>query len=240
MEKYFVAYVVNSFFLLVSILFMVYAFFNLDFLKGKNIDEYTNNYCQFNSSNLICKNKFKKNKFIWIFVDGNSYDQLFLLRNKTKYRIPLIFRGKGQGYKHTSQLFSEMFTGIPSRNMDYSKLNTDHIFIQLHKANYSMNFLGINAPVNKLCGIDNKIFKNKRILKEHEKCSFCDFCNITYPIDDSWCQRYFNTVVDRDKRLLSEITKKQNYSDLDHHFKHDKEDILEKINLNECFKKSFF
>ena len=32
-----------------------------------------------------------------------------------------------------------------------------------------MNFLGINAPVNKLCGNDNTIFKNKRILKEHEE-----------------------------------------------------------------------
>ena len=120
MGKYFVVYLINSSFLLASILFMVYGFFNLDFLKGKNIDEYTNDFCQFNSSSLICKNKYKKNKFIWIFVDGNSYDQLFLLRNKTKYRIPIIFRGKGQGYKHTSQLFSEMFSGIPSRNMVYS------------------------------------------------------------------------------------------------------------------------
>ena len=233
--NYFIAYFINSVFIIAGILFIVYGFFNLDFLKGKNVDEYTNDYCQLNPSSLICKNKYKKNKFIWIFVDGNAYDQLVLLSNKTKYKIPIIFRGKGQGYKHTSQLFSEMFSGVPSRNMKYNKLKTDQIFTQLHNANYSMNFLGMNEPVNKLCGKDNKIFKNKHIFKKHEKCSFCDFCNVTYPIEDDWCQNYYKTIVNRDKRLLPKITKEQVYKDLDHHFKIENKDILETINLNNCF-----
>jgi len=75
MGNYSIAYFINSVFIIAGILFIVYGFFNLDFLKGKNVDEYTNDYCQLNPSSLICKNKYKKNKFIWIFVDGNAYDQ---------------------------------------------------------------------------------------------------------------------------------------------------------------------
>ena len=240
MEKYIKAYLLNSIFLFAAILFITYGFFNLDFLQGNNIDDYTNNYCQLNPSSLICKNKYKKNKFIWIFVDGNAYDQLVLLQNKTKYRIPIIFRGKGQGYKHTSPLFSEMFSGVVSRNMFYNELKTDHIFKQLHNANYTMNFLGINAPVNKLCGVKSDTFKNRRVLKKHELCSFCDFCNLTYNIEDSWCQNYYKSIINRDGRLLPEINKKKIYSDLDYHFIKDNKDILEDINLNDCFKKTFF
>ena len=160
MGNYLRSYIFNSIVIISAILFIVYGFLNLDFLKGNNIDEYTNDYCQLNTSSLICKNKYKKNKFIWIFVDGNAYDQLVLLSNKNKSKIPIIFRGKGKGYKHTSQLFSEMFSGVPSRNMKYNKLKTDQIFTQLNKANYTMNFLGMSEPVNHLCGKDNKYFKN--------------------------------------------------------------------------------
>ena len=239
MGNYLRAYFLNSIFLFAAILFIVYGFFNLDFLKGNNIDEYTNNFCQSNSSSLICKNKYKKNKFIWVFVDGNAYDQLVLLKNKEKYGIPIIFRGKGEGYKHTSPLFSEMFSGVISRSIFYSELKTDHIFKQLYSANYSMNFLGMNHPVNKLCGVKTKTFKNRRILKEHEICSFCDFCNVTYNIEDSWCKNYYKTIINRDERLLPEISKEKIYSDLDKHFKNDNKDILENIDLNDCFKKSF-
>ena len=240
MENYLRSYIFNSILIISAILFIVYGFFNLDFLKGNNIDEYTNDYCQLNPSSLICKNKYKKNKFIWIFVDGNAYDQLVLLSNKNKYKIPIIFRGKGKGYKHTSQLFSEMFSGVPSRNMKYNKLKTDQIFTQLNKANYTMNFLGMSEPVNHLCGKENKYFENKRILKGHEKCSFCDFCNVTYPYEDDWCLNYYESVINRDKRLLPNITKEKIYLDLDKHFKKDNKDILESINLNECFQKAFY
>ena len=239
MGNYLRAYFLNSIFLFAAILFIVYGFINLDFLKGNNIDEYTNNFCQSKSSSLICKNKYKKNKFIWVFVDGNAYDQLVLLKNKEKYGIPIIFRGKGEGYKHTSPLFSEMFSGVISRSIFYSELKTDHIFKQLYSANYSMNFLGMNHPVNKLCGVKTKTFKNRRILKEHEICSFCDFCNATYNIEDSWCKNYYKTIINRDERLLPEISKEKIYSDLDKHFKNDNKDILENIDLNDCFKKSF-
>ena len=51
-----------------------------------------------------------------------------------------------------------MFYGVPSRSMFYDELKTDHIFKQLYNANYTINFLGINPPVNKLCGTKNNIF----------------------------------------------------------------------------------
>ena len=66
MDYYLKAYLLNSFILISSIIFIIYGFFNLDFLKGNNIDEYSNGFCQLNPSSLICKNKYKKNNFIWI------------------------------------------------------------------------------------------------------------------------------------------------------------------------------
>ena len=240
MEENIKKYIIYSLFPFFSIIFIIYGFFDLEFLQGNNINEYTNDFCQLNCSSIICKNKYKKNKIIWIFVDGNAYDQLVLLSNKTKYKIPIIFRGKGQGYKHTSILFSEMFSGVPSKSLFYSELKTDHIFKQLYKANYTMNFLGINEPVNKMCGKESKTFKNKRVLRGHEECSFCDFCNVTYPIEDSWCQNYYNSIINIDQRLPSEISKQKVYSDLDYHFKKENLDVIDSVNLNECFKKSFF
>ena len=240
MEKIKKKIIICSIFPLFSLIFILYSFFNPNFLKGNNINEYSNDYCFLNISNLICKNKYKKNKFIWIFLDGNAYDQLVLLSNKTKYGIPIIFRGKGKGYKHTSPLFSQMFSGVPSHSMFYSELETDHIFKQLYNANYTINFLGMDEPVNKLCGKDNKIFQKKHILKKHEKYSFYEFCHVLYPIDDSWSQNYFKSIVDRDQRLSKGITKEKVYSDLDYHFKMENKDILQSLNLNDCFNKSFF
>ena len=59
MGNYLRAYFLNSIFLFAAILFIVYGFFNLDFLRGNDVDEYTNNFSQSNSSSLICKNKYK-------------------------------------------------------------------------------------------------------------------------------------------------------------------------------------
>ena len=103
-----------------------------------------------------------------------------------------------------------------------------------------MNFLGISEPVIDLCGKNNNIFKNKKILPSHEECSFCNFCNVTYPIEDSWSLGYYKTITNRDQRLLPDITKKEIYSYLDHHFKNESEDILESLNLNDCLNKTFF
>ena len=240
MDYYIKSYFINCIFHFISIILLLYGFLKQDFLKGNNIDEYSNDYCQSNPSSLICKNKYKKNKFIWVFVDGNAYDQLVLLKNKTKYGIPIIFRGKGQGFKHTSPLFSEMFSGVPCRSILYDELKTDHIFNQLHLANYTMSFLGINAPVNKLCGVKKNIFKNRKVLGGHEKCSFCNFCNVTYNMEDSWCENYYKSILNVDQRLLPEITLEKVYADLDQHFKVDNKDIIEEINLNECFQKTYY
>ena len=240
MDYYIKSYFINCIFHFISIILLLYGFLKQDFLKGNNIDEYSNDYCQSNPSSLICKNKYKKNKFIWVFVERNAYDQLVLLKNKTKYGIPIIFRGKGQGFKHTSPLFSEMFSGVPCRSILYDELKTDHIFNQLHLANYTMSFLGINAPVNKLCGVKKNIFKNRKVLGGHEKFSFCNFCNVTYNMEDSWCENYYKSILNVDQRLLPEITLEKVYADLDQHFKVDNKDIIEEINLNECFQKTYY
>ena len=94
MEDFLIKYLIFSLFPIFSLIFMVYSFFKPDFLKGINIDKESNEYCLLNSSNLICKNEYKKRKFIWIFLDGNAFDQLVLLRNKSNYGFLSIFEGK--------------------------------------------------------------------------------------------------------------------------------------------------
>ena len=66
-----------------------------------------------------------------------------------------------------------MFSGVPSRNMKYNKLKTDQMFTQLHNANYSMNFLGMNEPVNKLKII--KFLKINTYLKSTKNVLFLIF-----------------------------------------------------------------
>jgi len=242
MSTYLKIYIINACIIFISVYFTVYSLLNINFLKAKNIDEFSNNYCQNNPSNIICKNKYKKNKFIWIFVDGNAYDQLVLLKNKEKYKIPIIFRGKGNGYKQTNILFTSMFSGVINRNLlRCDKIEKDQIFKQLHQSNYKMHFLGLSEPVNKLNGEDNlEIFDKKHIFEDYEDCSFCNFCNVTYPISDSWCEKYYKTITDRDQRLLSSVSKEKLYEDLDKHFKIENNDIMKDINLSSCFKKTFF
>ena len=242
MSTYLKIYIINVCLIFISIYFTVYSFLNINFLKVKNIDEFSNNYCQNNPSSIICKNKYKKNKFIWIFLDGNAYDQLVLLKDKAKYKIPIIFRGKGDGYKHTNPLFTSMFSGVINRNvLRCDKIEKDQIFKQLHQSNYKMHLLGISEPVNKLNGENNlEIFDKKHIFEEHEDCSFCSFCNVTYPISDSWCEKYYKTITDRDQKLLNGISKEKLYEDLDKHFKIENNDIMKDINLSICFKKTFF
>jgi len=242
MRAYLKIYIINVFLIFISIYFTIYSFLYINFLKGKNIDEFSNNYCQTNSSSIICKNKYKKNKFIWIYLDGNAYDQLVLLKDKAKYKIPIIFRVKGEGFKHTNPLFTSMFSGVINRNiLICHKIEKDQIFKQLHQSNYTMRLLGITEPVNKLNGEDNfEIFDKKHIFKEHEDCSFCNFCNVTYPISDSWCKKYYKTITDRDQNLLKGFPKEKLYEDLDKHFKIENNDIMKDINLNTCFQKTFF
>ena len=230
---------INSVIILSSTFFIVYSLFNPTFLKGNNIDEYTNNYCQENPSSIICKNKFKKNKFIWIFVDGNAYDELFLLRkNQSQFKIQKIFRGKGKGFKHTNPLFTEMFSGVTSYNMLCKPINRDQIFKQLHKAGYKMNFLGWTEPVNNLNGKTSDIFIKRHLTVGHDKCSFCCFCNKTYPIDDNWCKDYYKKITDDDQRILDLNLRENLYNDLDKHFKKDQTDILKNINISDCLHKS--
>jgi hypothetical protein len=52
-----------------------------DILEGITLTDYQNDFCQtFTPSSptdalsLICQNKFKKKKFIWIFIDGLAYE----------------------------------------------------------------------------------------------------------------------------------------------------------------------
>lgn len=49
-----------------------------------------------------------------------------------------------------------------------------------------MNFLGINELVIALNEKNTSLFKEKKLLETYENYSFCEFCNITYPINNEW------------------------------------------------------
>ena len=56
MEENIKKYIIYSLFPFFSIIFIIYGFFDLEFLQGNNINEYTNDFCQLNCSSIICKN----------------------------------------------------------------------------------------------------------------------------------------------------------------------------------------
>ena len=91
-----------SIILVLALIILIY-----DLPKKINLDNLTNDYCQtmINSknslNNLICDNKYKKEKIIILFVDGLAFDQLHFLKNISNYNLTNFYKIKGAEYKQT-------------------------------------------------------------------------------------------------------------------------------------------
>ena len=108
MNKHLCLFYLNLFLVLSFIGFSVFIILDPDAMNGVTLEEYNNTFCQtYNKTGendpveLICENKFKKKKFIWVLLDGLAFDQLFLLPNRTVNPIPNFFRIKSKEYKQS-------------------------------------------------------------------------------------------------------------------------------------------
>ena len=154
-----------------TIIFIIFLSNNSNSFKGKNINEYSNNYCR-NKSNeyyeFLCTNKYykynyKKSKFIWIITDGTAYDQLNILNNFEKYKIasPILISGDDITYKHTNEMHETLITGKHGRNFKGNELEGDNLFNQFIQAGYKINFRGCDMPCVDIFG-DKKRGTNKK------------------------------------------------------------------------------
>ena len=139
-------------FLIHVIVIVIYMFFSLlfilnqDLFKGFSVDGYHNNFCldQNNKNNIICSNKYKHNKFIYVLIDGAAYDQLYELReNRDKYNITRIFRGVMSDYKQSAVNHQIMFSGKKNRNFIGNSIKEDNLFYNLFQAGITYTFRGI-------------------------------------------------------------------------------------------------
>ena len=189
--KEFLIYYILNFLITLGIgLIILFLLINPYLSKGKNLGNYTNNYCS-NENNvhydLLCTNKYfknrnyKKSKFIWITLDGTATSQLVELHNLEKYKITTSFLNIGNYNKYTNSLYESMMTGKYNKNIFGAEIKYDNFMKQVIEANYSISFKGWTYPIPGLIGdnLTNQFYK-KNIDDDHEISVFNSFCNMTY------------------------------------------------------------
>ena len=183
----FIVYFIINFFIILGItLFILFLLLNPYLLKGKNLNEYTNDYCNDKNNlhyDLLCTNKYfnyKKSKFIWVTIDGTATDQLADLHNLEKYNITTSFLNIGNYNKYTNMLYESMMTGKYNKNIIGSNIKYDNFIKQVIKAGYKVSYIGWTYPIPGLIG-DNltNLFYEKHIDDGHEILAFNSFCNMT-------------------------------------------------------------
>ena len=265
----FIIYYIINFTILIGItIFIVFLFINPYLLSGKNINKYSNNYCN-NKNNkhqdLLCTNKYfnyKKSKFIWISIDGLATDQLVDIHNMEKYKITTSFLNNGNYNKYSFMLYESMMTGKYNKNIGGKEIKYDNFFKQIIKANYKISYIGAKSPIIKLLGKDlsNKFYNNINY-KEREILAFHSFCNMTdlFPFLKEDFVNYrktepynnkinknlekriidlINKVRDDDYYLLNNISKNIFFEELDNIFI-EVPNILLDINITECLINNF-
>ena len=265
----FIIYYIINFIVLIGItLLIVFLFINPYLLRGKNINKYSNTYCN-NESNkhhdLLCTNKFfnyKKSKFIWISIDGTATDQLVELHNLEKYKITTSFLNSGKYNKYTNMIYESMMTGKYNKNLVGKEMKSDNFIRQIIQANYKVSYKGWTLPIATLAGKDltNKFYNKIKDNDDHEILVFNSFCNMTdfFPFLKRDFVKYqkiepnnkinkilenkiinlINKVRDDDYFLLKNISKNIFFEELDNIF-NEVPNILLDINITECLIKNF-
>ena len=264
---YIIYYILNFLILLGLALFILFLFYDPYLLRGKTINNYSNDYCN-NENNphhdLLCTNKYfnyRKSKFIWLTIDGTATDQLVELHNFEKYKITTSFLSMGKYNKYTNMLYESMMTGKYNKNLGGSTIKYDNFIKQVLQAEYKISYRGWTLPIPGLIGDDlNNQFYFKHIDNGHEMQAFNSFCNMTnfFPflnIDIIDYQKtdpnnkisrnleqkiidLINQVKDDDYYLLKNISKNLFFDELDKIFSEEKKILLE-LNITECLIKNF-
>ena len=235
MKKYLFPFLINFFiFILVGIIGIL-CYLNPRLFEGKTLSEYSNNFCQ-NSSNyesIICKNNYKKKKFILLLIDGAAFDSLNFISNPEEHNLTRIYRNYDTEYKITGANFESMFTGKSSRNYKYKPFNSDNFFKQLHNSGYNLSYLGDKIPVFKFLNNEKNIELNSYKI-DVEEISFSNLCDDSFNIEDEWVENYLKKNSNQIGNL--KISKEEMYKTLNEYFKNSS---FEKLNMSKCLENKF-
>ena len=89
--SYFFLFLTNFLFALIFFIYGCLLVVHPAIISTMSFSSRSSDFCSkitYNSSDpehLICRNKFKKRKFLWLLIDGLAYDQLFLLGKNDYY-----------------------------------------------------------------------------------------------------------------------------------------------------------
>ncbi len=147
--------------------------------SGNQFKKKKNDFCsskQEGFDELVCKNELKKKKFIWIFIDGLAYDQLYFLEQKKKKKEIALFNVFSETYRQSGALHETLLTGKFSRNFIGKKIQIDQIMKQSKNAGFKINYVGIQYPLVYLNGDDNKIF-DRIFVKSPDYFPFSSLCD---------------------------------------------------------------
>ena len=235
MKKYLIPFLINYFLFILIGIFGILCYLNPRLFEGETLSEYSNNFCQ-NSSNsetIICKNNYKKKKFILLLIDGAAFDSLNFISNPEEHNLTKIYRNYDKEYKITGANFESMFTGKGSRNYKYKPFNSDNLFKQLYNAGYNLSYLGDKIPVFKFLNNEKNIELNSYKI-EIEEISFSNLCDDSFNIEDEWVKNYLRKNSNKIGNL--KISKKEMYETLNKYFKNSS---FAKLNMSKCFEDKF-
>ncbi len=235
MKKYLIPFLINYFIFILIGIFGIFCYLNPRLFEGDTLSEYSNNFCQnsSNSNSIICKNKYKKKKFILLLIDGAAFDSLNFISNPEEHNLTKIYRNYDTEYKITGANFESLFTGKGSRNYKYKPFHSDNLFKQLHNAGYNLSYLGDKIPVFKFLNNEKNIELNSYKISI-EEISFNNLCDDSFNIEDEWVQNYLKKNSNKIGNLI--ISKEEMYKTLNEYFKNSS---FTKLNMSKCLEDKF-
>ena len=219
-------------------------FLKPEFFKSINLDYEHNDFCQTKSNisennldYLVCDNKFKKSKFIFLLIDSLPFDSLNYFHNLKKYKMTNLFREQGIEYKQSGALFESILTGKFSRNyLATIPMKSDNIQKQLYYANSSIFYRIRDFP---LYNLFNKSYIKKIERYSGENTPLSEFCKIDSGPFEEFKTQILKTDIDESGMYFKEgITKETFYEKANNRLKNEFEKL--KDNFDKCFSERNF
>ena len=235
MKRYLSTIIFNFLFFLLITIFGMICYNNPRILQGETLNEFSNSFCQNNTyfQSSICKNEYKKKKFILLLLDGTALDALEFFSKPEKHNLTRIYKNFETRLKITGSNFETMFTGKDSRNYFYKPFVSDNLFRQLHNAGYNISFIGDKVPIFKFLNMENNIELNSYKI-EIENISLSNICDDSYNIEDEYVTNFLKE--NSNNIGMLQITREEMYKKLNEYFKNSS---FAKLNISECLERKF-
>ena len=227
MNKQLCLFLMNFLLILGFIGFSVLIILDPEVMRGVTLEEYQNDYCSTanitdknDPMSLVCNNKFKKEKFIWILLDGLAFDQLYMLPQREANSLSNFFRIKSKEYKQSGSLHESIFTGKFSRNYPAKKMAIDHLFKQTKLSNIPVVYKGSYFPVFYLLGREKNEVLDSYELRGPEGFALNGFCSSgVNNIYDGYPSSFRKDITDEaTEHLLPGYDRKFIYDKLNEHY----------------------